>query len=41
MPHVRKADILAVVRELWGSTGVIEDEAKLVLVRINIKQQRT
>lgn len=32
MPHVKKADILAVVKELWGSTGVIEDEAKLVLV---------
>jgi hypothetical protein len=32
MPHVRKADILGVVRQLWSS-GTIEDEAKLILVR--------
>jgi hypothetical protein len=32
MPHVRKADILGVVRQLW-STGLVEDEAKLILVR--------
>lgn len=32
MPHVRKADVLGVVRQLW-STGTIEDEAKLILVR--------
>lgn len=31
MPHVRKSEILAVARELWGSTGILEDEAKLVL----------
>ncbi|WIA12401.1 hypothetical protein OEZ85_012445 [Tetradesmus obliquus] len=30
MPHVRKADVLGVVRQLW-STGTIEDEAKLIL----------
>lgn len=34
MPHVRKADLLNVVRELWGGTGVLEDEAKLVLVSL-------
>jgi hypothetical protein len=32
MPHVRKADVLGVVRQLWSS-GTIEDEAKLILVR--------
>eukprot|EP00775_Hariotina_reticulata_P008646 gene8646-8827_t len=31
MPHVRKIEVLAVARELWGSTGILEDEAKLVL----------
>jgi len=38
MPKVHKNELLQVVRELWGTGAVVEDQAKLVLAELLIRE---